>query len=235
MAAEGKSGDGRATRWDSHRESRRGELVEAAVRTIDRDGPDVSMAAIAVEAGVSKPVLYRYFADKDQLHAAVGQWGADEVLARVVPPLLADGPIRPRIERCMNAYLAAIEEHHQVFLLLVRHRAAGGDPLADGKAKIAAALARVLGDALRKLGVDSAGAEPWAQSVVGLGLTTGEWWLERRTMSRAAVSRYLAAFVWHALEGATTEAGRPLSSFADPDPAPNPAPVTELRRKPGLS
>lgn len=230
MAAEGKSGDGRATRWDSHREERRGELVEAAVRAIDRDGPDVSMTAIAVEAGVSKPVLYRYFADKDQLHAAVGQWGADEVLARVVPPLLADGPIRKRIERCMNVYLAAIEEHHQVFLLLVRHRA-GGDPLADGKAKIAAALARVLGDALRKLGIDSAGAEPWAQSVVGLGLTTGEWWLERRTMSRAAVSRYLAAFVWNALEGATTEAGRPLSTFADPDPAP----VTELRRKPAPS
>ena len=231
MAAQGKSGDGRATRWDSHREERRGELVEAAVRAIDRDGPDVSMAAIADEAGVSKPVLYRYFADKDQLHAAVGQWGADEVLARVVPPLLGDAPIRERIERCMTAYLAAIEEHHQVFLLLVRHRAAGGDPLADGKAKIAAALARVLGDTLRELDIDAAGAEPWAQSVVGLGLTTGEWWLARRTMSRAAMSRYLSAFVWHALEGATTEAGRPISTYG----APRATPVTELRRNPGIS
>jgi AcrR family transcriptional regulator len=228
MPTEGKPGDGRATRWASHRQERRGELVDAAVRAIDRDGPDVSMAAIAVEAGVSKPVLYRYFADKDQLLVAVGQWGADEVLARVVPPLLADIPMRRRIERCMTAYLAAIEEHHQVFLLLVRHRAAGDDPLADGKARIAAALARVLGDALRDIGIDSAGAEPWAQSVVGIGLTTGEWWLERRTMSRAAVSRYLAAFVWHALEGATAEAGRPLSSFG----APESAPVTELRRNP---
>jgi len=228
----GKPGDGRATRWDSHREERRGELVEAAVRAIDRHGPDVGMAAIADEAGVSKPVLYRYFSDKDQLHAAVGQWGAAEVLARVVPPLLGDAPIRERIDRCMSAYLAAIEEHHQVFLLLVRHRAAaGGDPLADGKAKIAAALARVLGDTLRELDIDAAGAEPWAQSVVGLGLTTGEWWLERRTMSRAAVSRYLSAFVWHALEGATAEAGRPISSYG----APPAAPVTELRRSPGLS
>jgi len=230
MAAEGKSGDGRATRWDSHREERHGELVAAAVRAIDRDGPDVSMAAIAVEAGVSKPVLYRYFADKDQLHAAVGQWGADEVLGRVVPPLLADGPIRARIERCMSAYLKAIEEHHQVFLLLVRHRAGGNDPLADGKERIAAALARVLGDTLRELDIDAASAEPWAQSVVGLGLTTGEWWLERRTMSRAAVSRYLAAFVWNALEGATAEAGRPISTYGAP-----PAAIAELRRKTGLS
>ena len=227
----GKPGDGRATRWDSHREERRGELVEAAVRAIDRHGPDVSMAAIAIEAGVSKPVLYRYFSDKDQLHAAVGQWGADEVLSRVVPALLRDAPIRERIERAVAAYLAAIEEHHQVFLLLVRHRAGSGDPLADGKARIAAALARVLGDALRDLDIDAAGAEPWAQSVVGLGLTTGEWWLERRTMSRAAVSRYLAAFVWHALEGATTEAGRPISTYG----ARESGSVTELRPKPGVS
>ena len=225
MPDEGKPGDGRATRWDTHREERRGELVEAAVRAIDRLGADVSMAAIAVEAGVSKPVLYRYFADKDQLHAAVGQWAAHEVLGRAVPKLLEDAPIRERIDRSIAAYLAAIEEHHQVFLLLVRHRAAGGDPLADGKAKFAAALARVLGDTLRELGVDAAGAEPWAQGIVGLGLNTGEWWLERRTMSRAAVSRYLSGFVWHALEGATAEAGRPISTYGAP-----PAAVSELRR-----
>jgi AcrR family transcriptional regulator len=224
VADEGKPGDGRATRWDSHREERRGELVAAAVRAIDRHGPDVSMAAIAVEAGVSKPVLYRYFSDKDQLHAAVGQWGANEVFSRVVPTLLREAPVRERIERSVAAYLAAIEEHHQVFLLLVRHRAAGGDPLADGKARIAAALARVLGDTLRELDIDAAGAEPWAQSVVGLALTTGEWWLERRTMSRAAVSRYLSAFVWHALEGATTEAGRPISTYGE-----LPSSVAELR------
>lgn len=229
MAAEVKDQpDGRASRWDTHREGRRAELVAAAVRAIDKHGPDVRIAEIAAEAGVSKPVLYRYFSDKDQLHAAVGQWGADEVLSRVVPPLLADGPIRERINKCMDAYLRAIEEHHQVFLLLVRHRVGGTDPLADGKARIAAALARVLGDALRELDVDAAGAEPWAQSVVGLGLTTGEWWLERRTMSRAAVSRYLAAFVWNALEGATTEAGRPMSTFGTTPP---PSMISELRRR----
>jgi penicillin-binding protein 1A len=57
-----------------------------------------------------------------------------------------------------------------------------------------------------------------------LVLTTGEWWLERRTMSRATVSRYLSAFVWHALEGATTAAGRPISTYGAPRSA-----VTELR------
>ncbi len=206
--------DGRTTRWDAHRDRRRADLVLAAVRAIDRHGPDAAIADMAAEAGVSKPVLYRYFADKDELHAAVGQWGANEVLARMMPALSSDAPVRDRIADATDAYLATIEEHPQVFLLLVRHR--GADALADGKAAIAAAFARFLGDTLRDLGVDAAGAEPWSHGLVGLGLSTGEWWLERRTMSRAAVAQYLSAFIWHALDGAATELGVPLSAVDRP-------------------
>jgi AcrR family transcriptional regulator len=207
-------GDGRATRWDTHRDQRRGELVQAAVRAIDQHGPDVTIADIAAEAGVSKPVLYRYFADKDELHAAVGMWGADEVLAGMIPALQSDAPVQERVARAVDAYLTTLEEHPQVFLLLVRHR--GSDPLAGGKAAIAAAFSRLLGDTLRELNVDAAGAEPWAEGLLGLGLATGEWWLERQTMSKAAVCGYLTAFIWHALEGAATELGVPLSALDRP-------------------
>ena len=134
MPGNGKD-DGRTKRWAAHRDQRRAELVLAAVRAIDRHGPDASIADIAAEAGVSKPVLYRYFADKDELHVAVGQWGAREVLARMVPALGSDAPMRERIAEATDAYLATLEEHPQVFLLLVRHR--GADALADGKAEIA--------------------------------------------------------------------------------------------------
>ena len=206
--------DGRATRWGAHRDQRRAELVQAAVRAIDRRGPDVGIAEIAAEAGVSKPVLYRYFADKDELHAAVGQWGANEVLSRLLPALKSDRPVRERISDAVDAYLATLEQHPQVFMLLVRHR--GSDPLAHGKSTIAAALSRVLGDTLRGLHLDAGGAEPWAEGVVGLGLATGEWWLERQTMSRAAAGRYLSAFVWHALDGAAAELGVPLSALDHP-------------------
>ena len=45
---------------------------------------------------------------------------------------------------------------------------------------VAAAFARTLHDAPSELGVDASGAEPWAYGVLGLGLSTGEWWLRRR-------------------------------------------------------
>ncbi len=206
--------DGRSTRWSAHREARREELVAAAVEAIDRLGPLASIEDIAASSGVSKPVLYRYFSDKADLHAAVGAYGAALVLERLMPALVAEGSLRERVEMATTAYLATIEEHAGVFMLLVQHPVAsdggrvggkaGGkeaDPLADGKNAIAAAIARVLGDVLRGFGVDAAGAEPWAHGLVGLGVSTGEWWLTRRTMTRAAVSTYLSSFVWHALEG----------------------------------
>ncbi|HET8603628.1 MAG TPA: TetR/AcrR family transcriptional regulator [Marmoricola sp.] len=211
LSAEHGATDGRASRWEDHRETRRAALVEAAVVAIDELGPTAGVADIARSAGVSKPVLYRYFADKSDLHAAVGLWGAGQVVDRLLPVLLADLPMREKVYRGCDEYLALIAEHPHVFLLLVEHRAVG-DPLADGKQRVAAAFARLLGDTLRGLGVDAAGAEPWSQGLVGLGLATGEWWLRRRTMSRAAVADYLGSFVWHALEGIAADHGVTLDA-----------------------
>ncbi|TWH04981.1 TetR family transcriptional regulator [Nocardioides sp. J9] len=218
--------DGRTTRWDEHRAGRRADFVQAAIRAIDRLGPDASVADIAAEAGVSKPVLYRYFTDKSELHAAVGAWGTDLVLERVMASVLVPAPARDRVTAGVQAYLDTIAEHPQAFLLLTRQHA-GGDPLAPGKDQIAAKLTRLLGDALRVLGGDAGAAEPWAHAIVGLGSSVGQWWLERRTMSRAAAASYLGEFIWHALSGAAAEHGVDLSAL-DPGGDDN---VRPLRRE----
>ncbi len=204
--------------------------MEAAVAAIDQLGPLAGLDDIAAAAGVSKPVLYRYFSDKADLQAAVGAWGAAVVIERLTPALVADGTLRERVDLACDSYLACLEEHPNVFLLLVQHRVPGDtDPLADGKATIAAAIARVMGDTLRGFGVDSAGAEPWAHGLVGLGLSTGEWWLARQTMTRTAVAGYLSSFVWHALVGVSRAYGVPVDALGgDADDADD----AELRRSP---
>lgn len=198
--------DGRSTRWDDHRGQRRAELVLAAVSAIDEHGPGAGIAEMAAAAGVSKPVLYRYFSDKDDLYRAVGQWGAARVMDVVVPALVADAPVRDKVYRACDAYFALLAEHPQVFLLLIEHRSAD-DPIADGKAQIAASLAALMGATLRAFRVDAAGAEPWAHGVVGMGLAVGEWWLRREEMTRAAAAEYLAAFLWNAFSGFAADHG----------------------------
>src|SRR3954447_23130923 len=63
--------DGRRSRWTEHRRARREELVGAAVEAVRRTGPDFAVDDVARSAGVSQTVIYRHFADKDALVAAV--------------------------------------------------------------------------------------------------------------------------------------------------------------------
>jgi len=224
------AGDGRSTRWSEHRESRRAELVAAAVAAIDEHGPTASIAEIARSAGVSKPVLYRYFSDKADLYRAVGHWGADQVTQALLPALAGSGPMRERVYRACDAYLTVIAEHPQVFLLLIEHRSTD-DPLADGKEQIATSLAKLIGDTLRHLGVDAAGAEPWAHGVVGMGLAVGEWWLRRDIMSREAASEYLAAFLWNAFSGFVADHGVGLDGTGQLQLVEAGSPAKRTRRK----
>ena len=209
--------DRRSARWDQHREDRRASLVAAAIEAIDTHGTHASIADIAEVAGVSKPVLYRYFEDKDDLYRAVGKWAADEVLAVLLEALLADTDPRTKVNAGSEAYLRFISSHPKVFFLLVEHRTTD-DPLRDGKELIAAALARTIGDYLAARGFQTAGAEPWAHGVVGLGLAHGEWWLRRHTMSRKSAAAYLADFIWHAFDGTAREQGVALADLTGPRP-----------------
>jgi len=63
--------DGRKRRWRKHKVERRNELVDGTLEAIRRLGRFLSMDDIAAEIGVSKTVLYRYFADKNDLTTAV--------------------------------------------------------------------------------------------------------------------------------------------------------------------
>jgi AcrR family transcriptional regulator len=203
--------DARRERWKGHREARRAEFVEATIRAVAEHGPDVGMDEIAAEAGVSKPVLYRHFADKSDLYVAVGQRATEMLMDRLGPAIAQDGPIRERIRRIVDAYLCVIEENPNLYRFVVRgsftDRPVEQDVVTEDKALIAAALARILGDYLRAFEMDSGGAEPWAHALVGMVQNAGDWWLDRQSMTRQSLSEYLATIIWHAIDGLLRSAG----------------------------
>ena len=55
---------------------------------------DVSTRAICQAAGVSAPALYRHFADKDNLLAAVVDFGFEQYLAGKRAAVPSDDPVR---------------------------------------------------------------------------------------------------------------------------------------------
>jgi len=222
-------GDARKDRWTAHREARRAEFVDAAIRVLETQGPDLPMDAVAAEAGVTKPVLYRYFSDKAALVQALSERGTALLFARLLPAINSDGPALARTRDAVGAYFAVIDENPNLYWLLARYSAEPGtgiDSVQHDKEFIAAQLTAVIGDYLRVLGLDSGAAEPWAFGVTGLVQSAGEWWLQRRSMSRVHVVEYVTQLVWAALSGVLREAGFTI----DPDsPLPASRPRLSLR------
>lgn len=217
-AREERGPDARRERWRAHRESRREELVMAAIRAIERHGSDVGMDDIAAAAGVTKPVLYRHFADKDELYLAVAQHATQLLIEHLVPTItLDDGTPNERIRAMIDAYLTQIERNPRLYHFLVGHsfadRPLGGglggpaDPITANGTLVATRLAQLIGDHMRAYGLDSGSAEPWAFALVGAVQTAGAWWMRRQTMSRAALTEYLARIIWYSVDGVLRAGG----------------------------
>jgi AcrR family transcriptional regulator len=240
MSASVKGGDARRDRWSDHRARRRREFVDAALRVLEAQGPDLPMDAVAAEAGVTKPVLYRYFQDKSALVDALGERGSEILLDRLLPAIQAGCPALSRVRDAVGAYFAVIDEHPNLYWLLAREGKAdsgsGPDSIQRNKEHIATALTAVLGDHLRAYGLDSGGAEPWAYGMTGLVQSTGEWWLQRRSMSRATVVEYVTQIIWAAISGTLREVGivvNPDEPFPGTRPPLRAVPPPDARSAPG--
>jgi AcrR family transcriptional regulator len=160
---------------------------------------------------VTKPVLYRHFTDKADLFVALGQRGTEILFDRLIPAMNNEEAPIPRIRKSLDAFFSTVEEHPNLYRVLIRRSFAKAtveqDIVAEDKALIANALAALLGDYLRALNLDSGGAEPWGHGIVGMVQNVSEWWLERRTMTRDAVVEYLTQIIWSAIDGFTRAHG----------------------------
>ncbi|GGO40396.1 MULTISPECIES: TetR family transcriptional regulator [Streptomyces] len=203
-------------------EQRRRELLEAADRVVLRDGPGASMNAIAAEAGITKPILYRHFGDKGGLYAALAKRHTDALLAALRAALDAPAERRERVEATLDTYLAAIEARPQVYRFLMHPSEASqtGDQTGEGGFDVglhSVPLLRRLGEELAEvieervdLGPDSTQlARVWGHGIVGMMHAAGDWWLGERPCSRAELVRSLADLLWGRLAAAGNRLGGP--------------------------
>lgn len=181
------------------RSERRAEMVQAAMDAVRQHGPGVSVADIAAQAGITKPVLYRHFDDRADLHRAVGREAAGLLMARIAPELEHDREPVEHIRAIVDAFLGGIEDEPELWRFVVHNpgeHTPGAEVVDDVRQTIASLLATLIGERLRAQSLDSGGAEAWALGLVGMVQSTGDWWLERRTMSRAALTDYLTTLIW---------------------------------------
>ncbi|QKT09078.1 TetR/AcrR family transcriptional regulator [Gordonia sp. X0973] len=86
----------------------------------------VSIESVAQAAGVSRALVFHYFASKQEFHVALAQAQADELLSVVQPdPAIAE-PVEV-LRASMNAYLDFVTENRHAYTAFLRGTAAA-DP-----------------------------------------------------------------------------------------------------------
>ena len=180
---------------------RRVQLLDAAARVIRERGPDVSMAAIAAAAGITKPILYSHFGDKAGLGAALAERVVAQLNETLLEGLTAGASAVERLRATIGAFVDFVQREPELYGVLVRGAVApdAGFGEAGLVSEIGNQITIVLRTALRAAGGDSGPAELWSYGIIGAVFVTAEWWLARPIVTRDQLVDDLCRLLWDGL------------------------------------
>jgi AcrR family transcriptional regulator len=180
---------------------RREQLIAIARRAFAERGFDgVSVEEIAARAAVSKPVVYEHFGGKEGLYAVVVDREVQQLLGTMREALTATSQ-RMLLEQATFALLDYVEASSDGFRILVRDSPPGSG-IGRYVSIISDTVTRVegiLGDQFAARGFDPKVAPLYAQMLVGMVSTTGQWWLDARTPDKDVVAAHLVNLAWNGL------------------------------------
>jgi AcrR family transcriptional regulator len=181
-------------------EERRRRLLELGAALFARHSYDeLSMAAIAREAGISKALLYHYFPSKQAYFTATLEQKAGELAGRVAPdPSL---PPPEQLAGSLDAFLAWVEENGEAYAKLVR----GAATVPDVREVMEGVRAATAAQILAGISTPTIPPSPSRRTAVRAWLWFMDGaildWLEHRDLAREELKLLLL----RALEGALGE------------------------------
>jgi len=182
-------------------EERRRLIVEAAGRLFGERGYDgTRLDAVAAAAGVTKPVLYRHFADKTALYLALLERHRADLgsFAGAIP---AEGPLEARLRAVLEVWLDYVQAHSYAWRMLFRDTG-GGPEVRAFRVEVHAEARAVLAGMIRHLApaasIPERELEPLAE-LLSMGMASLVlWWTETPGVEREAVLDAIAR-VWTGL------------------------------------
>ncbi|HRK45896.1 MAG TPA: TetR/AcrR family transcriptional regulator, partial [Nocardioides sp.] len=195
------------------RGARRQHILDAAIDVLEASEPgaEVHVRQIADRAGLSRTVVYRHFADRADLDAAVQARALELLRAELVPQLAFEGTPREIIRRIVSAYVGWASEHPSL------HEFAQQNPPGPGAGQLERAvqqLAAQLEDLLNvgvelfhvQLDEDEVAAlDPLVFGLVGGVFTATRRWLSRPVQrpARDTFVELVTEAVWQQIAGLT--------------------------------
>ncbi|MFE3187407.1 TetR/AcrR family transcriptional regulator [Nocardia sp. NPDC059240] len=160
----------------------REDIVDAAIRVIDRAGPRPSMDDIAREAQITKPRLYRQFADKGDLFTEIAARMSRRAFAAAGADMtLMLQPPRPALRRVFSEYANGILEHPNVFRYLgqapLLQQSESGVLQFDLGRDAARRLEKLARSVAEAVPLETAGLDYLSRALVGAVVSMTDLWL----------------------------------------------------------
>lgn len=175
-------------------------LLDAAERVIRRDGAGASLEAIAIEAGVSKPIVYARIGSRTELANALAQRLTDRLLAAPGLELSTRAYQRSTLAAFIKSTLETIGEHRELFLYVTRGAA---DDTPERTLYFAERSALPLATLLVRWRVrhdlDATLAVPWAYAIIGMLNLVSLWWINEPDRSADVLADQIAELLWSGL------------------------------------
>lgn len=188
----------------------REEIVDAAIRVIDRAGPRPSMDDIAREAQITKPRLYRQFADKGDLFTEIAARMSRQAFAAAGADMtLMLQPPRQALRRIFTEYANGILEHPNVFRYLgqapVLQQSGAGVLQLDLGRDAARRLEKRARSVAEAVPLDTRGLDYLSRALIGAVVSITDLWLsDSDAPSPERTAEFIdqaAELVWGLIDG----------------------------------
>ena len=186
------------------RADREEQILEIAHRAFAPRGYGaVTMEEIAVEAGVTKPLLYAYFGNKDLLYGACMEPAGEAMVQAVLTALEGAEDATQALERGVRAFFDYVDGDRDAWRVLFDETLPAGGPIAQSANEYRERITALLGDSLvstlppelREHPQHPIAIEALSISLMAAAEALARWWLKTEALTPQQAATLLIATV----------------------------------------
>ncbi|WP_051323866.1 TetR/AcrR family transcriptional regulator [Candidatus Solirubrobacter pratensis] len=156
----------------------------------ERGYAEVTMDEVAAEVGVTKPLLYNYFGNKERLFLACMKPAGDALLDTVVGAVQDAETPAEALRNGIHAFFAFLDSDRAAWRVLFDETLPASGAIPRRVAEYRDRLASLVTAALRERNPEPA-VEPLSVALLGAAEALGRWWLRTEAMPAAKAADLL--------------------------------------------
>ncbi|HEX6568224.1 MAG TPA: TetR/AcrR family transcriptional regulator [Acidimicrobiales bacterium] len=182
---------------------RRRQLLDVARRVFaERGFHNASMNDIAIEAGVTKPVLYQHFASKRELFAELLSDVGRDLQETITKAVTAAESPREMVELGFGAYFEFVNQNRNAFQLFYGGSMARDEEFSEVINQTESAVAGLVAGLIEIEGLSASQRRVLGHGIVGMIEGASIHWLKSNSdADPATLAHQLADLAWRGLRG----------------------------------